>query len=163
METDPSEMAAVHASLTVLEDLYETEIVQCTLAIASDDAEAATVAAALSARDHAVGVVTSDLLRDERPRTTEILRAFKDGDTKVLVLAYPAWAILRRDLEIYAMDHNVLWVGTVADGICEFIVAWVQDAHRRGFYPTAIANGSLEYHRVFTKTNDADISFTDVL
>jgi len=145
-----ADIAAVHTSLAVLEDLYETEIVQCTLAIASDDAEAVTVAAALSARDHAVSVITAELLRDERPRTTEILRTFKEGDTKVLVIAYPAWAILRRDLEIYAMDHNALWVGTVADGICEFIVAWVQDAHRRGFYPTGIANGSLEYHKVFT-------------
>lgn len=148
--TDAADDAALRAAVSALEELYETEIIHCTLAIGGDDAEAKAMAEALSARDHTVGCVTQASLSDERPTTIQTISAFCDGDVKALVLGYGAWVALRRELELGAMGHNVLWIGNVAEGVRDYIVAWVKDAHRRGLMPNGVADDTTRYHTIYT-------------
>lgn len=151
--TEPSasdDASLLSAGVAALEDLYETEIIHSTLAIGGDDTEALAMAEALSARDHAVGRVTHASFSDDRPDVFRTLSAFRDGDIKVLVLGYGAWLALRRELELNAMGHNVLWIGNVAEGVRDYVLAWVQDAHRRGLMPDGVAKGATRYHTLFT-------------
>lgn len=144
------EAAALLAGVAALEDLYETEIIHSTLAIGGDDAEATAMADALSARDHTVGCLLQSAFSAERPDVYRTLAAFRDGDVKVLVVSYGAWLALRRQLELDGMGHNVLWIGNVAEGVRDYVLAWVQDAHRRGLMPDGVAAETTRYHTLYT-------------
>lgn len=134
----------IEHALRELEELYETEAVLGTLVVAGDDAEANVIASVLRQRDHSVAALEPDL--SAAAAEAGALRAFADGEARALVMSYPEWARLRREIERHAMGHSVLVVGGMEDAARRYVCEWARDAHRRGLAPASLARGEASYH-----------------
>jgi hypothetical protein len=123
----------MEALLREVANLYETVSISRTLVLALDEDEAEAFTSQLTAMDHSVCVITSDDLQDDRPKYMDKLMQFNNLCNRVLVITFAAWQALKKELEIFAMDHNLLVVGDLESQRIRIFLTWVLDAHDHGF------------------------------
>jgi hypothetical protein len=130
--------------LSDIAELYETVTVTRALVLALDDDEAAAFYRHLTELDHTVILINSSDIEDDRPKYMEKLVQFNTCQNRVLIMTFAAWISLKKETELYAMDHNILAVGDLESQQLRIFMSWVLDAREHGF-----CNKQGSYHTLF--------------
>jgi hypothetical protein len=118
-----------------LQNLFEEASVYKTWILCSDDAEAETIRSELEQLDHAVSVIWSSMVEDERLPYVHPLHDFCDHRSRILVTPYYVWSSIQEELETQVLpEQNVIAFGSLEDEVVAYVMRQVRDAHQRGFF-----------------------------
>jgi hypothetical protein len=134
----------MEALLAEVAELYETISISRTLVIAVDDDEAEVFANKLESMEHTVTVIDSRDVDDDRPKYMAKLMQFSGSINRMLVITFGAWHLIQKEVELFAMDHNLLVIGDLESQRMRIFMSWALDAHDHGF-----CNKDGQYHTLF--------------